>query len=109
MSELLLKFLYYPELTPGYRGTCPSVFAKRKVSTKEESAIIARCAADAAVWAAGIGLPRLTGKRADVRAAEIFRAEWVRQKRPCARGFHYTQVSSASSWLAHMDHELRDD
>ena len=104
-----MKFLYYRELTPGYRSTWPGVFARRNVSAKEESALIARCSADAAAWAAARGLPALTGKRADVRVAEIYRAEWVRQKLSCARGFHYTKVSSASSWLAYIDHELRDD
>ena len=73
MSELLLKFLYYRELTPGYEGNWPSVFAKRNVSAKEEAVMVARCAADAAVWAAAVGLPRLTGKRADSLTAQIKR------------------------------------
>jgi len=104
-----LKFLFYPNLSPGYRGTWPAVFARRKLSARKEAALVARCSSDAAAWAAAAGLPPLTGKPADIRAAEIYRAEYVRQKLQFARGFSYTKVSSASTWLMYMDQEIRED
>lgn len=46
----------------------------------ETAALIDRCADDAAARAAG--LPRLEGRPSDVRAAEIYRAEWLGQRYP---------------------------
>lgn len=105
---LLIKFKYYSELAPGYRwGTWPMVWAPAAASAEEAAALLDRCAADAAAWAAGRRLPRLAGDPDDVCAAEIYRAEWIRQKQSTPPALR--KSCSASSWLMFMDHELRDD
>lgn len=99
--------MIYSELAPGYQGNWPTVYTKAAASPSKERAMLKRCAADAAAWADAKGLPRLTGKPADVRAAEIYRAEWLRQKQYTPRRLR--QESDASTWLMFLDAEMVDD
>ena len=106
MAKMVFPFKYYPELAPAC-DSLPIVVARSAASHEDETALLDRCCADAAAWAAARGLPRLRGDAKCVRAAEIYRAEWLRQN--CSTPRALRRESSALTWLMFMFDEMRDD
>jgi hypothetical protein len=107
VGSIVFHFVFYPELQPGYVGNWPTIYVKQDLPAKKAAALIKRCAAAAAAWAAAAGLPQLEGAPCDVRAAEIYRAEWLRQRMGAPRSLRAER--SARSWLMYMDSEMIDD
>ena len=106
MAKMVFPFKYYPELAPAC-DSLPIVVARRVANLEDDAAVLDRCCADAAAWAATRGLPQLRGDAKYVRAAEIYRAEWLRQK--CSTRRALRRESSALAWLCFMFDEIRDD
>jgi len=97
-------FVHYPEAQLEWPGRLPTLGAVSRAGSEPPEEVIRRCFAAASLWAREQGLPALVGEPAEVRTAEVIRAEWFRQ------GFSdhgvLRQTREARSWLCFIEHQL---
>ena len=100
MSDTWFRFVHYPDLRPAYCNGLPTIAPVVTASAEEADDLLDRCFVDAVAWARAEGLQELVGEPMVVRAAEIYRAEWLRQGKSDHGVLRREQ--SASSWLMFM-------